>query len=258
MTWHRADGHLASGKHVHIGKKIDIPLKRWTETNAAAAVMLTIAQSGNERAFTKALAACPQAFASVAKPARPMATATVVGGVINATLREATTPPVDDDALVLDALGTLVQQYLATAAGSDDERLKAAIVSLSEELSKAQRDLTPEEKGALFGIILAGGLKHAYAITSKDVRRRWIVMTVCNMLWATTSFPFPPPWSGVAAVAIVSAQAAFDYAFPARDFSEALTKLQGAIEVAQLEHRDEASLRTLAWLQTTLKCNGKR
>lgn len=269
IKWSNQKGHTKSGKKI---RKRTNYLKRWEESNAAAALALTMGVSSEQELFTTMIALAPEAILPDFRGSIPglldaRRTAEIIGNML-AQLKQG------NSSHLARIIAFLTERGLSYWVAKDITKLNPYLAELFSETFKILEEQNPKSReavtGLMLGSVLAGTMHHVHAIKRTDEKRIWIVGVVSNLVWAATSFiaciPVATPIAaatagGISVGAVLSTVVYTALDFP-RDFSPSVKQIEGNLETAALESTLVEGLEEkvnvllmLSWMHSAIHAN---
>lgn len=176
---------------------------------------------------------------------------------------------------IASSLESVVQIYIKYWADEYADRLIVCLTDLivrcSKLMNEASSAFSLKQRGMLLGAILAGSMTHAAHIKSEDEKRLWVVNSISNVAWATTTLIGVAPIAGTLAAGIAGTLSISGVVWAvvynkigASNFTPKIKEVEGHIEFAALEIAENCDnplkvvdiLETLAWMRATVHVNG--
>ena len=270
IKWSDQEGNTCSGKsRKHRAHKF----QHWDESNAAAALALTMKIQSQHELFMNMLTLVPEAilpeFHGHMTGLIDATTSAQIIGIMLSQLDQG------GSGRIAKTIAALTQQGLAYWVVKDMTKLNPYLAQMLGAVTDIIENIPLQSKeaalGLLLGSVLAGTLKHVEAIKKTDEKRIWIVGVVSNLVWAATSFiacaPIAAPIAagvagGVSIAAVLSAALYTALDFP-RDYSPNIKTIEGNLEIAALESAlvEDVDVRInvlmmLNWMRAAIHLNG--
>lgn len=268
IKWYNNKNRLRTRKKI-----FGIPLPGWEKTNAAAAFALTVGLVQEKELLVKMLSLAPNAITfGLKRETAAIIDAQLAAKALVTIISHITT---NNSRQIASSAENIAQVYVDYWAEKQSDRLILALTHLVIETIKImntqETPFTSKQKGILLGVLLAGTLLHANQIKSKDERRLWIVNSLSNLAWATSTFMGVIPIAGSIASAVAGSLSVAVVTWDiicnkigVRDFTPAIREIEGHIEFSALEAAEKKegrgnmheALETLAWMRGTIHING--
>jgi hypothetical protein len=270
IKWSDQEGHTQSGKsRKHRAHRF----QHWDQSNAAAALALTMIIQQQHEVFINIMTLAPEAILPEFYGHMPG----LISPVISAQIIALMLSQLDkgNSRRIAKAIAALTTQGLSYWVMKDMTKLNPYLAQMLHEATEILENMSLPSKeaalGLLLGSVLAGTLKHVQTIKKIDEKRIWIIGVVSNLVWAATSFiacvPLATPVAaatagGISIGAVLSAALYTALEFP-RDFSPDIKTIEGNLEMAALESalvKDDTirvnTLMMLSWMRAAIHLNG--
>ena len=270
IKWSDQEGHTQSGKsRKHRAHRF----QHWDDSNAAAALALTMGIQSQYAILTNIISLVPDAILPEFRGHMPgLINASMGARIIGHMLAQLDQKNAAQISLTI---ATLTQQQLAYWVVKDMRKFNPYLAELFNEVVNIIEIVALPSKeaalGLLLGSVLAGTLKHVGGIKKTDERRIWIVGVISNLVWAATAFmscvPIAAPAAagaagGISIMAVLSAALYTALEFP-RDYSPNIKTIEGNLEIAALQASlvEDADVKIsvlmmLSWMRAAIHVNG--
>lgn len=285
VKWKDRFGNIKSGKNRKHQKRT-LGLAKTDQTNAAAALALSMGSQGYTFEFCRMLSLVPEAIipelrghgiAMLSAKSLALSLLTMVDYIEK-----------KDISSVAKSSAALTGLYLKYYSRKNNRRLEKylhkvltevyLLLESAKESNRSDGDVFSRapynemQIGIIFGSILSAAIIHAENIAESDAKRVFLVNTGSNLIWASTSFLGAAPMGSAAATAVVGGVismaavggAAAYCKWGMHESSVPNTReLEGRIQAAILQSCNDASNETkskiftmLHWMNTTIHLNG--
>lgn len=167
---------------------------------------------------------------------------------------------------------TTVFTYIRYWSKGVPQKHLRALNSLIEKIHIFQEKerMSVKQKGILLGSVLSGTLNYSNGIKKKDEKRIYIINSITNLIWASTTLLGALPVGGNIIALVgggisigVVAYDVFYNGIGVRDYSPGIREIEGVIEIKVLENVENSdfeqktdALMLLKWMQATIHLDG--
>ncbi len=269
IKWQDKAGHVQTGsKHLGLFRS-----KTWVKTTAAAALTFEIGRQKHHELFARMVALSPHSVSALLQGrAGAVMDAKTAAQALVLTLSQMDS---QSPSFLAQAARKIAHTYIAYWAEDHANHLILALTTLiletSNQMNQAPLPFTLKQKGILLGSLLAACMEQAKKITSHDERRLWVVNSISNLVWASTTFLGAVPIAGAVAASVaaiisigVVVWAVVHNKIGKRDYIPKIHEIEGHIEFSALdtaEHNQKPGmmvdmLSLLAWMRASVHVNG--
>lgn len=216
--------------------------RKTSTVNAAAAVALQIAASGDAMMLALVWGACPGAVVEqFSGTLRSLVRLDILEIALRLVLENVISRTEDvncvDRVNAADGAGRFIELFLEQHVGKRPDEIENALGQLLRRLLVPVPDMddpsTPARLGVLFGVTFAGALKFCYGIKASDEMRHRAINSTLSLLRVTLGL-LPRPINVLAQIGVQIAQIGWDYGNVPRNYIDALTRFEGEFELEAL------------------------